>query len=126
MFHYEKKNIYTVSNFREKLVEAKALEPCAVGFWKRKLNFNVGKKHVIVELEMFPGNKTPSTTTENTAQYHNIYRTNILLSKMNVREKHKCLYCIDTVDSIEHFFAECPVVPKLWKFIAIILREFGI
>ena len=52
MFHDEKIN--TVSKLRKKLVDAKAAEPCAVGFGERKFNFDVGKtttnKHVVVEL----------------------------------------------------------------------------
>ena len=37
------KKIYTVSKFRKKLADAKAAEPYAIGFWKRKFNFDVGK-----------------------------------------------------------------------------------
>ena len=59
---------------------------------------------------------------------HNIYSTNILLSKMKVKENNKCSYCTDTVDVIEQFFVvECPVVRHLWNFIKEnILRECGI
>ena len=41
VFHDE--TIYTVSKFRKKLADAKAAEPYAIGFWKRKFNFDVGK-----------------------------------------------------------------------------------
>ena len=64
---------------------------------------------------------------------HNIYPTNILLSKMKVKENNKCSYCTDIIDVIEHFFlllfvvVEYPVVRHIWNFIeGIILRECGI
>ena len=121
MFHDEK--LYTVSNFRKKLVEVKKAEPCAVAFMKRNFNFNVGKKHVVVEFQMYP------ETRLRVLQWkilHIIYPTNILLSKTKVRGNNKCSDCTDTVDSMEQFFAESPAVSKFWKFIEFILREFGI
>ena len=46
---------------------------------------------------------------------------------MKVRENIKCSCCTDTVDSIEHFFAECPVVLEFWKFTeGFSLPELGI
>ena len=61
---------------------------------------------------------------------HNIYPTNILLSKMKVKENDKCSYCTDTPDVIEYFcfvFVECPVVWQFWNFIeGNILRECSI
>ena len=39
-----------------------------------------------------------------------------LTYKMKLRENNKCSYCTDTVNSIEHFFAECPVVSEVRKF----------
>ena len=65
MFHDEKIN--TVSIFRKKLVEAKAAEPFAVRFWKRNFNFDVRKHMWLLSLQMYPGDKTPSTTMEDTA-----------------------------------------------------------
>ena len=41
--------------FCKKLVEIKAAEPCAIGFWKRKCNFNTEKKYVVAELQMYTG-----------------------------------------------------------------------
>ena len=42
---------------------------------------------------------------------HDIYPTNILLSKMKVKENDNCSYCTDTVDVIEHFLlVKCSVV----------------
>ena len=44
---------------------------------------------------------------------HNIYPTNILLSKMRVRENNKCTYCPWEIDYIEHFFNDCAFVKKI-------------
>ena len=66
---------------------------------------------------------------------HNIYPSNILLSKMKVKDNDKCSYCTYTVDVTEQLvclfvfvcFFECPIVKHLWNFIeGIILRECGI
>ena len=46
---------------------------------------------------------------------------------MNVRESNKCKFCPDTIDYIEHFFYECPVVVNFWKSIEQkVYRETGI
>ena len=58
---------------------------------------------------------------------HNIYPTNILLNKMNVRERDKCIFCPDTIDYIEYFFCECPIVANFWKSIQQkVYRETGL
>ena len=67
LFHGQK--IYTVSNFRQKIVEMKKAQLSSIVFWKRKFNFTVGKKHMAVELQVYPGDKTSSTSVEDTAQY---------------------------------------------------------
>ena len=48
---------------------------------------------------------------------HNIYPTNILLNKINVKESDKCTFCPDIIYYIEHFFCECPIVVHFWKSI---------
>ena len=56
-----------------------------------------------------------------------MFSTNILLSEMKMKKNSKCSYCTNTVDSMEHFFAECPLVSEFWKFIeGFILCGFGI
>ena len=42
----------------KQLVEIKAAEPCAIGFWKKKCNFkieNKNKKYVVAVLQMYTG-----------------------------------------------------------------------
>ena len=46
---------------------------------------------------------------------------------MNASESDKCTFCPDTIDFIEHFFCECPIVVIFWKFIQQKLyRETGL
>ena len=121
------------------MFEIKAAEPCATGFWKRKCNFNVEKNnnkkntHKKKQNTWLLSYKCTQETRLRVLQWkilHNIYPTNILLSKMKVKENDKCSYCTDTPDVIEYFcfvFVECPVVWQFWNFIeGNILRECSI
>ena len=45
---------------------------------------------------------------------HNIYPTNILLSKMKTKTSDRCEYC-KTHDFIEHFFFYCKRLEGFWK-----------
>ena len=38
-------------------------------FLEKKIQFHSRKKHMVVELQMYPGDKTPSTSVEDIAQY---------------------------------------------------------
>ena len=86
--------------------------PTACRFWENKLGFDL--KEEIWQTAW----KTTKETRLLVLQWkilHNIYPTNIMLSKMKVRENDKCTYCPETIDYIEHFFCECPVVINFWK-----------
>ena len=64
---------------------------------------------MVLESQVYPGDKTPSTSVENIAEYFPYNHTP---------------FKDDTVDVIELLFAECPVVLEFWKFIkGLILRE---
>ena len=107
-------NISTIKELRKVLVDRKNSSACAIGFWKRKLNFDVTSNVWIM------ATRSTKETRLKLLQWkilHNIYATNILLSKMKVTENNKCSYCKNIVDFIEHFFYECPVVVNFWKFI---------
>ena len=45
---------------------------------------------------------------------HNIFPTNILLSKMKIKDKPECDYCNEP-DYLEHFFYKCKTVSALWR-----------
>ena len=54
MLHDEK--VYTARNIRRILVEIKAAEPSAIGFWKKKCNLKIElKKYGVAELQMYTG-----------------------------------------------------------------------
>ena len=67
---------------------------------------------MVLESQVYPGDKTPSTSVENIAEYFPYNHTP---------------FKDDTVDVIELLFAECPVVLEFRKFIkGLILRESGV
>lgn len=88
--------------------------PCATQFWKRKFNIDLDKCAWSRAREI---SKETRLLVLHWKILHNIYPTNILLNKMEIKENNKCSYCVDTVDYIEHFFFYCPTVRTLWKFI---------
>ena len=100
--------------FRELIITSRKNQPCAVNFWKRKFDYDVKTSDWIVSFE---------STTETRLRVlqwkllHNIYPTNILLSKMRVTENNFCSYCSETIDYIEHFFYFCPVIRQFWKHV---------
>lgn len=107
-------NVNTIRGLRKMLVDKKNVSPCAVGFWKRKFNFD------IIPTTWNMASMCTKEIRLKLLQWkilHNIYATNILLSKMRIVENDKCSYCKNVVDYLEHFFYECPVVHKFWKFI---------
>ena len=88
--------------------------PCAAFFWQRKLGFHLDE-------QAWARAKNVSKETRLRVLHwkilHNIYPTNIMLSKMKITENDKCSYCKDITDYIEHFFCDCPVVHGLWEFV---------
>jgi hypothetical protein len=103
-----------VSDFRKVLADAKSVEPCAVGFWKRKLNEEIGKDTWSLS---FTCTKETRLRVLQWKLLHNIYPTNIMLNKMKVVNTNKCDFCTDVVDFVEHFFYECPRIHQFWKMI---------
>ena len=47
---------------------------------------------------------------------HGIYPTNILLQKMGIKKYNVCDLCHE-VDTLTHFFYECPALKEFWKII---------
>ena len=45
--------------------------------------------------------------------FHNIFPTNILLSKYKIKDTNKCL-CGNT-DYIDHYFVNCPLIKEYWR-----------
>ena len=91
LFHGEK--IYSVSNIRKNIVEMKIIEPCSICLWKGKFNFSVGRKeNMVFEIQVYPGDKIPSTSVKDSAQYLHY----------KVRDDQKNSHCTDTVDVTEN------------------------
>ena len=87
--------------------------PCSISFWKRKLDVNILNTNWSVA---YKSTQETRLRLLHLKIMHNIYRTNILLCKMKVKEQNKCSYCND-VHFIEHFFFDCPIAYDFWKFI---------
>ena len=88
--------------------------PIARNFWQKKFGF-------ILEEEVWhTAWKTTKETRLRVLQWnisHNIYPTNIILNKINVRESNNCTFRSDTIDYIEYLFCECPIAVNFWKSI---------
>ena len=108
------KKIRTARDLRQHLVNRKAPEPCAKGFWNRKFSVDVDKNFWSLA---FRATKEARLRVLHWKILHNIYPTNILLCKMKVKENNKCTFWNELVDYIEHFFFECPVVRDFWRYI---------
>ena len=114
------KRVSTAKGFRNLLIQNKSAEPCAVHFWKRKCNIEMTKA---TWLNAFSCTKETRLRLLQWKLMHNIYPTNIMLSKMKVRENNKCSYCTDVVDVIEHFFFECQIIREFWIFIEYFITD---
>ena len=107
------KKIRTARDLRQHLVNRKAPEPCAKGFWNRKYSVVLDKNFWSIA---FRTTKETRLRVLHWQILHNIYSTKILLCKMKVKENNKCTFWNELVDYIEHFFFECPVVRDFWRY----------
>ena len=81
-------------------------------FLEKKILLHSRKKLMVVELQVY------QETRLRVLQWkilHSIYPTDILLSKMKVRDSNKCSYCADTVDVIEHLFSWMSGCTWIWE-----------
>lgn len=108
------KKLFHAQQFRKELVTAQKHVPCSTSFWKRKFNYDIDEDEWLISF------RSSNETRLRVLQWkilHNIYPTNILLSKMKVTESNLCSYCSNSVDFIEHFFFQCPKTNIFWKYI---------
>jgi hypothetical protein len=104
---------WTPKSFRLLLTKEKATQPCSEHFWLHKYNVKLGKEHWIM------ANNCSLEERLRLLQWkilHNIYPTNILLSKMKIRDHNRCSFCGE-VDYIEHFFFKCSHLKVFWKIV---------
>ena len=103
-------NTMTPKIIRLKLSHSSTIVPCAVNFWRHKYGITLNKSHWTM---------ASSCTKEVRLRLlqwkilHNIYPTNILLSKMKVRDSNRCEFC-NEIDYIEHFFWKCTKIQTVW------------
>ena len=83
------KKIRTARDLRQHLVNRKALELCAKGFWNRNISVDLDNLWSIA----FRATKETRLRVLHWKIRHNIYPTNILLCKMKEKENNKCTYC---------------------------------
>ena len=46
---------------------------------------------------------------------HNIYPTNVLLLKMNIKQSDKCDFCLNERDTLIHYFYACTRIKPIWR-----------
>lgn len=111
---------YTVKDFRNILTSE--TKPCATGFWLKKLNVQLTSKHWS---SVFTSTKETQLKVLQWKILHNIYPTNILLTKMKLRNTETCSACSSgDKDYIEHFFYDCSEINLVWKLVESAVKEF--
>ena len=95
------------------------VKPIAVEFWNRKLQFKIGKSTWLLPRKV---TKEVRLRELHWKIVHNLYPTNILLQKMGKTNSANCSYCLDILDTMEHFFYDCPRSICLWE---IVERKLG-
>ena len=109
LFHGRR--LVMAKDFRSQLVTGTVSVPCSQGFWKRKFGIDFNDE---VWLMAYRSCKETRLRVLQWKLLHNIYPTNILLSKMKVTDTQYCFYCPVEVDFLEHFFFYCPDVRAFW------------
>jgi len=101
-----------IRNFIDNL---KYVEPCSSRFWLNKLN-------IVISKDIW---KIPILSTKESRLrelhwkiLHNIYPTNILLTKMGLKNSNVCSFCDDSIDFIEHFFFYCSEIKVIWAYVS--------
>ena len=110
IFNNKKCNL--AKDFRESMLSSTKNQPCSFNFWKRKFNYEITESDW---QKSFNSTKETRLRVLQWKLLHNIYPTNIMLSKMRVTNTNFCSYCTETKDYIEHFFYLCPIIRKFWK-----------
>ena len=105
-------NFVSARMFRQFISEIGYSEPCAKAFWLRKLNISLDKSFWALGFDV---SKESRLRELHFKVLHNIYPTNILLSKLGITNNTQCSYCPGVTDFIEHFFFECPKISRVWN-----------
>lgn len=106
------------NTIRALLVNNKYSRPCSAAFWERKFNILFDNK---IWSATYQATKETRLLALQWKIIHNIYPTNILLSKMKIRDNKMCSFCPQEIDYIEHFLFDCRICQPLWLHIENIL-----
>ena len=92
--------------------------PKCVKLWENRSNINISLYYNVIVL----ATKETRLRTLHFKIVHGIYPTNILLQKMGIKEHNTCDMCHD-LDTLTHFFYECPALKDYWDFIQVKLNS---
>ena len=115
------KNLLLLStkDIRRQLTGLNYSQPCSVGFWSRKFSYDLDSRTWMIS---YSCTKETRLLVLHWKLLHNIYPTNIMLKKMNVRNSEMCSFGCGEKDYIEHFFFSCRVAKKLWCHVENVLH----
>ena len=103
---------------RNYILNSKQITKHNENLWKHKLGVDILEYYDIVT----NATKESRLRLLHFKILHNIYPTNILLSKMKVKHSNLCETC-QVPDYIEHFFYECSPIYKFWCHINNFIRS---
>ena len=110
---------YTVRDFRNILTSE--TKPCAASFWLKKLNVQLTNRYWS---SVFTATKETRLRVLQWKILHNIYPTNILLTKIGLKDTETCTACTSgDKDYIEHFFYECNEIKPIWRLVESAIKE---
>ena len=103
---------YTPQEFRKYLINKDKTEPKAADIWRRRLGLNID-----TSIWLAASNCTKETRLRllHYKILYGIYPTNKLLFKMGEADSINCKFCVNTTDTLEHFFYECDKIRQIWK-----------
>merc|ERR1712121_52314 len=111
---FNDKDLHRAKQFRKYLTKEKYKTPCSEQFWQNKFNVTLSKEHWSLAINVTSESRLRELQWK---ILHNIYPTNILLSKMGLATSKNCSFCPEKVDYLEHFFCECVKITELWRYI---------
>ena len=85
--------------------------PIANRYLTKKYNFKMSSEHWLIPF------KCSNETRLQSLQWkilHGIFPTGTLLTKMKLRANTNCQFC-DSIDTLQHFFYDCPLSKVVWK-----------
>ena len=122
--NFNDKRVTTSQGFKTILNEAVFQAPCSEKFWFTRYRITLDTTYWLIAHN---ATKESRLRELHWKLLHNIYPTNILLSKLQITNNNKCKFCPNEIDFIEHFFFLCPMISKIWKKVEeTVLYKYGI